>query len=49
MGSVTSVEGSPISIDGSDGFEVKNSTVIQADIEADNGIIHVIDTVLLMG
>ncbi|MFP4222347.1 MAG: fasciclin domain-containing protein [Phormidium sp.] len=49
LGSVTSVEGAPIPIDCSDGFEVKNSTVIQADIEADNGIIHVIDNVLLMG
>ncbi len=47
--SVVSVEGSPISIDCSDGFEVKNATVIAADIEADNGVIHVIDNVILMG
>ncbi|AFY77101.1 MAG: fasciclin domain-containing protein [Hydrococcus sp. C42_A2020_068] len=47
--SVTSVEGSPIRIDCSDGFEVKNATVIAADIEADNGVIHVIDNVILMG
>ena len=47
--SVTSVEGSPITIDCSDNFEVKNATVIAADIEADNGIIHVIDRVILMG
>ena len=47
--SVTSVEGSPIRIDTSDGFEVKNATVVAADIEADNGIIHVIDNVILMG
>ena len=47
--SVTSVEGSPIRIDCSDGFEVKNATVIAPDIEADNGVIHVIDTVILMG
>lgn len=46
---VTSVEGSPIRIDTSDGFEVKNATVLAADIEADNGVIHVIDTVILMG
>ncbi|MBW4553405.1 MAG: fasciclin domain-containing protein [Aphanocapsa sp. GSE-SYN-MK-11-07L] len=45
---LTSLEGSPISIDCSDGFEVKNATVIAPDIEADNGIIHVIDTVILM-
>jgi uncharacterized surface protein with fasciclin (FAS1) repeats len=46
---VTSLEGSPIPIDCSDAFEVKNATVLAADIEADNGIIHVIDTVILMG
>ncbi len=47
--SVTSVEGSPIRIDCSDGFEVKNATVVTPDIEADNGVIHVIDNVILMG
>ncbi|MEL6496704.1 MAG: fasciclin domain-containing protein [Cyanobacteria bacterium J06623_7] len=48
--SVESLEGSPISINCQDDtFEVKNSTVIAADIEADNGIIHVIDNVILMG
>lgn len=46
---VTSIEGSPIRIDTSDGFEVKNATVVSADIEADNGVIHVIDNVILMG
>ena len=46
---VTSLEGSPIPIDCSEAFEVKNATVLAADIEADNGIIHVIDTVILMG
>lgn len=49
MGVVTSIEGSPIPIDCSDGFEVKNATVVQGDIEVDNGVIHVIDTVILMG
>ena len=47
--SLTSVEGSQIRVDTTDGFEVKNATVIAADIEADNGIIHVIDNVILMG
>jgi uncharacterized surface protein with fasciclin (FAS1) repeats len=49
INSLISLEGSPITIDLSDGFEVKNATVIAADIEADNGIIHVIDNVILMG
>ena len=47
--SVISLEGSPIAINCSNNFEVKNATVITADIEADNGVIHVIDNVILMG
>jgi uncharacterized surface protein with fasciclin (FAS1) repeats len=47
--SVISVEGSPIQINCSNNFEIKNATVIAADLEADNGVIHVIDNVLLMG
>jgi uncharacterized surface protein with fasciclin (FAS1) repeats len=47
---VASLEGSMISINCENNvFEVKNSTVVAADIEADNGIIHVIDRVILMG
>jgi uncharacterized surface protein with fasciclin (FAS1) repeats len=49
MGQIDSVEGAPIPIDGTEGFEVKNATVLAADIEADNGIIHVLDNVILMG
>ncbi len=49
LGQVTSVEGSVITLDFSEAFEVKNATVLAADIEADNGIIHVIDNVILMG
>jgi uncharacterized surface protein with fasciclin (FAS1) repeats len=49
LDAVESLEGSPISINCNDGFEVKNATVVIADIEADNGIIHVIDRVILMG
>ncbi len=49
VSSLTSIEGSPIAINLSDGFEVKNATVLTADIEADNGVIHVLDRVILMG
>lgn len=49
LDAVTSIEGSPIRIDCSNGFEVKNATVVAPDIEADNGVVHVIDTVILMG
>ncbi|MEO1131158.1 MAG: fasciclin domain-containing protein [Cyanobacteria bacterium J06639_1] len=48
--SLDSLEGSSIPIRVKDDlFEVKNATVIASDIEASNGIIHVIDTVILMG
>ncbi len=43
----TTVEGSDLKIDASSGVKVNDATVTQADIEADNGVIHVIDTVLL--
>lgn len=53
LGTVESLEGAPISIAGPFGgpgeFEVKNATVLAANIEADNGIIHVLDNVILMG
>ncbi|NJO73564.1 MAG: fasciclin domain-containing protein [Leptolyngbyaceae cyanobacterium RM1_406_9] len=49
VNSLTSVEGSTIPINTTDGFEVKNATVVAADIEADNGVIHVLDNVILMG
>ena len=47
--SVMSLEGTPIPIGGSEEFEVKNATVVAADVEASNGVIHVLDGVLLMG
>jgi len=49
LDSLTSVEGSPIRVSTSNGFEVKNATVLAPDIEADNGVIHVINRVILMG
>lgn len=47
--SLSSLESSPIPVRVNDAFEVKNATVVAADIEATNGIIHVIDNVILMG
>jgi len=42
-----SVQGSSLSIDATDGVKVDNANVITADIETDNGVIHVIDSVVL--
>jgi uncharacterized surface protein with fasciclin (FAS1) repeats len=41
------VQGAELAIDTSNGVKINESTVIKADIKASNGIIHVIDTVLL--
>jgi uncharacterized surface protein with fasciclin (FAS1) repeats len=45
--STATVQGSNVDIDATDGVKVDNATVIAADIETDNGVIHVIDTVIL--
>ena len=45
--SAATVQGSRIDVDGTDGVKVNNATVMTADIETDNGVIHVIDTVIL--
>jgi len=42
-----SVEGGEISVDATDGVKVDNAKVVTADIEASNGIIHVIDAVIM--
>jgi uncharacterized surface protein with fasciclin (FAS1) repeats len=42
-----SVEGSSISVDATNGVRVDNPTVVKADIEATNGVIHVIDSVIM--
>jgi len=46
-GDVETLNGKSVSIDVSDGVKVNDATVTQADIIAKNGIIHVIDSVLL--
>ncbi len=45
--SAGTVNGKPIRIDTSNGVKVDNATVTATDIEASNGVIHVIDTVIL--
>ena len=46
--SATTVEGSDVKIDASNGrVKVNDATVSTPDIGADNGVIHIIDTVLL--
>jgi uncharacterized surface protein with fasciclin (FAS1) repeats len=44
---VESVQGDTIAIDATDGVKVDDATVVTADIETDNGVIHVIDTVIM--
>ncbi len=41
------VQGQTVHIDGRNGVKVNGAIVVQADIAASNGVIHVIDTVLL--
>ena len=45
--SATTLEGSAISIDASNGVMINDAKVVQADVRASNGVIHVIDKVLL--
>ena len=44
-----SLEGAPVPIRRAAPFEVKNATVVNADIVCDNGVVHVIDRVILPG
>lgn len=41
------VEGSTVSVDGTDGVTVNGAKVVKADVTASNGVIHAIDTVLM--
>jgi uncharacterized surface protein with fasciclin (FAS1) repeats len=46
-GMVETVEGQSITIDTADGVKVDGASVIATDIEASNGVIHVIDSVIM--
>jgi uncharacterized surface protein with fasciclin (FAS1) repeats len=42
-----SVKGEEISIDATDGVKVDGAKMIKADVEASNGVIHVLDAVIM--
>lgn len=44
---VKTVNGTSLTVNGTNGVKVGNATVVAADVAASNGVIHVIDTVLL--
>ena len=44
---VETVQGQTISVDATDGVRVNDANVTSADIDASNGVIHVIDTVIM--
>jgi uncharacterized surface protein with fasciclin (FAS1) repeats len=46
-GEVATVEGQNVTLSTADGVTVNGAKVIQADIVADNGVIHVIDAVIV--
>ena len=46
-GKVKTVQGSDLTLSTSDGVKVDGANVVKADIVADNGVIHVIDSVVL--
>ncbi len=47
MSSAKTVQGDTIDISTADGVKIDGATVVQADIETSNGVIHVIDTVIM--
>jgi uncharacterized surface protein with fasciclin (FAS1) repeats len=47
MTSAQTVQGGTLTIAATDGVKVNDATVIEADVECTNGVIHVIDSVLM--
>ncbi len=46
-GPVPTVQGEDVTVDLTDGVKFNEATVVIADVEASNGVIHVIDGVLV--
>ncbi len=44
---VKSVQGSELSVDATDGVKINEAKVVTADVAASNGVIHIIDTVVM--
>lgn len=44
---VTTLNGAPALVKTEGGVKIQNANVVTADIEASNGVIHVIDTIIL--
>jgi len=47
MSEVETLQGGKLPVDASDGVKIAGAMVSTADIEVDNGVIHVIDSVML--
>ena len=45
----TSLEGAPIPVRSHEPFELKNATVLTPDVICDNGVVHVLNRVILPG
>lgn len=47
MTTATTLQGQDVAIDASNGVKINDATVVTPDVECTNGVIHVIDTVLM--
>lgn len=47
MTSAKTLQGQDVTIDATNGVKINNATVVTPDVECTNGVIHVIDTVLM--
>jgi uncharacterized surface protein with fasciclin (FAS1) repeats len=45
--SVKTVQGSDLAVDATDGVKVNDANVVTADVAASNGVIHIIDSVVM--